>query len=138
MDDTDSPDPGNDFSGDSSWTVGAESDSVYFIGSDKESSILSEFGWNLLPEQPRRRAPEPGSFADAEPIDSSDLAGRLPPAESSRLDLESSAAAAARIGSAEKAGDASTSNPSLSSTSSEDPPEKSTGSGGGGKPPETP
>ncbi|RVW42095.1 putative WRKY transcription factor 57 [Vitis vinifera] len=47
MDDNDNPDPGNDFSGDSSWTLGAESDSVYFFGSDKESSILSEFGWNL-------------------------------------------------------------------------------------------
>lgn len=134
MDDNDNPDPGNDLSGDSSWTLGAESDSVYFFGSDRESSILSEFGWNLQPEEAHHRSLKPERFGDVERIESSDLAGRLPLAESSGLECS---AAAAQIGSAEKAGDASTSNPSVSSSSSEDPPEKSTGSGGG-KPPEIP
>ncbi|KAI8000647.1 putative UDP-rhamnose:rhamnosyltransferase 1 [Camellia lanceoleosa] len=40
----------------SSWAFGADSDSVYFFGNDRDNSILSEFGWNLRPELAVRRS----------------------------------------------------------------------------------
>lgn len=129
MDDGDKSDPGNEFtSDDSSWPLGPDSESVYFFSNDRESSILSEFGWNLHPEDPNRIG-----FDDA-----SDLAGSfgLPDNNTSNSPLQGSDPAAP-VGSDSKVGDASTSNnPSMSSSPSEDLPERSTGSGG--KPPEIP
>ncbi|KAK0573064.1 hypothetical protein LWI29_002492 [Acer saccharum] len=129
MDDKERSDPGTCFTTDSSWTLGdrdAADESVNFLfgGSDRESSILSQFGWNLHPET--------SSFVDH---DRSDLAGNISYGltESSTGALQQAAPTTTNLaGSA----DVSTPNPSVSSSSSEDPTEKSTGSGG--KPPEIP
>ncbi|KAF5752066.1 WRKY transcription factor 57 [Tripterygium wilfordii] len=128
MDDADKPDPGgaDQFSSDSSWTIVADTDSVnYFFSSDRESRILSEFGWNLQSE-------DTGRFGDLQRIEadeSADLAGTLAdlPETNCSRDLRSSDPA---VLPGSSAGDVSTSNPSVSSTSSEDRQEKSTGSGG--------
>ncbi|KAI9124892.1 hypothetical protein K1719_004219 [Acacia pycnantha] len=116
----------------SSWPLGPdESDGVYFFSGDRDiSSILSDFGWNIEPEQPHRIRVD----------DTCDVAGGqggggggfwLPdhsaPGTTEQDDKANTATAA----------DASTSNnQSLSSSSSEDPPEKSTVSDE--KPPEIP
>ncbi|CAK7326178.1 unnamed protein product [Dovyalis caffra] len=127
MDDKDNPDPGTDeFASDSSWSLVPGSDSVnYFFSSDRENSILSEFGWNLQPDEPSR-------FTDIDRVEAeerSDLAGNL--------EIQRSSGAGPARSSVGGGGDFSSSNyPSVSSSSSEDPPEKSTGSGG--KPPEIP
>ncbi|KAK6280944.1 hypothetical protein POUND7_014769 [Theobroma cacao] len=136
MEDKEGADPRNEFTSDSSWTLPGPdpvSDSVnYFF--DRESSILSEFGWNLQPDQ----AEEIERFGELDRTATRpDLAGNFSGSQSSGA----AAAAAAGSGSGTAtnpsgSADVSTSNPSVSSSSSEDPPEKSTGSGG--KPPEIP
>ncbi|KAL8157333.1 hypothetical protein AgCh_002146 [Apium graveolens] len=53
MDNSDKLDPPADFSTESSWTLGADSDNMFntfFQDRDRESSILSEFGWNFQPD----------------------------------------------------------------------------------------
>ncbi|KAJ6718363.1 WRKY TRANSCRIPTION FACTOR PROTEIN 1-RELATED [Salix purpurea] len=122
MDDKSNLDPGTELTSESSWTLGHDSDSVnYFFSNDRESSILSEFGWNLQPDEPSR-------FKGLDQVveeERSDLAGNL--------EIQRSSGA----GPVRSSGSVSTSNyPSVSSSSSEDPPEKSTDSGG--KPPEIP
>ncbi|MBA0631937.1 hypothetical protein Godav_000762, partial [Gossypium davidsonii] len=116
MEDKEGLDPaGTEFKSDSSssWTLAGPdsvSDSInYFF--DRESSILSEFGWNIL---------------QLDHADEIERFGELDRTDASR------GAASNPVGSAE----VPTSNPSVSSSSSEDPPEKSTGFGG--KPPEIP
>ncbi|KAK8549972.1 hypothetical protein V6N13_055529 [Hibiscus sabdariffa] len=127
---------GTEFNSDSSssWTL-AGSDSVsdsvnYFF--DKESSILSEFGWNIL--QPDHadefeRFSEKLDRTDTGP----DLAGNFSGSSKNCGD----AGGGSCSGTASNLGgpaEVPTSNPSVSSCSSEDPPEKSTDFGG--KPPE--
>lgn len=108
-------DPGiTDLSAESSWSFGGDSESVYlFGGSDRESTILSEFGWNLRPEA--------GSFAHFDRIGmEEDLA---------RNDQPKSTCSTSTTGGGETVVQA-TSNRSMSSNSSEDLPEKSTESDG--------
>ncbi|KAJ9174185.1 hypothetical protein P3X46_017240 [Hevea brasiliensis] len=143
MDDAHNPDPGGHFATDSNWNLGSDSDNVnYFFASDRESSILREFGWNL---HPGHTSSEPGSFGDLDRIDAENLV--FAPESSSGLQGSVSGGGGgggcddqAGMGRSESGGaggaDVSTSNPSVSSSSSEDPPDKSTGSGG--KPPEIP
>jgi hypothetical protein len=124
MDDTENPDPGTEFTSESSWTLGPDSDRANcFFSNHRENSILSEFGWNLQSDEPAR-------FMDLDPVEAeerSDLAGNI---EIQRLQGASPAGSGGGA-------DVSTSNyPSVSSSSSEDQPDKSTGSGG--KPPEIP
>ncbi|GFZ10889.1 WRKY DNA-binding protein 57 [Actinidia rufa] len=128
MDDRERVDPeATELSAESSWTLGGDSDGAYFFGgSDRESSILSEFGWNFRPEETR--------FDRIVP----DLEGN----EEEKLLPDSVTGSAAASGGATAVGsgtggDASASNPSVSSSSSEDQPEKSTASGGNKPPAET-
>ncbi|GKU99664.1 hypothetical protein SLEP1_g12476 [Rubroshorea leprosula] len=125
MEDKDAPDPGSEFASGSSWTLaGADSDGVnYFL--DRESSILSEFGWNLNPDQ----ADGLGRFGDMERIERTDFTGDCGGSQGT-----GSAPAASNPGGSV---DLSTSNPSVSSSSSEDQTEKST-AGSGVKPPQIP
>ncbi|XVF03232.1 hypothetical protein REPUB_Repub04eG0243800 [Reevesia pubescens] len=140
MEDKEGADPGTGFTSDSSWTLTGGPDSVsvdsvnYFF--DRESSILSEFGWTLQPDH----VEEIERFSELNRTDTRpDLAGNF-----SRSQCCGSASAGGGGGSGSGtatnpggSADVSTSNnPSVSSSSSEDPPEKSTGSGG--KPPEIP
>ncbi|XP_010258120.1 PREDICTED: probable WRKY transcription factor 57 [Nelumbo nucifera] len=130
-DDETKPRLGTDFACSSGWTLGSEADSDYFFGNDRESSILSEFGWNLRSDTDRNR--EKDSFSPFHQIgldDGSDLAGTSafllpqtpppPPLAPSNLNPTVSA------GLVDKPGDASPSNPSVSSSSSDEPQEKST------------
>ncbi|KAK4765733.1 hypothetical protein SAY86_026823 [Trapa natans] len=114
-------DPSADFS--SSWSnIGDDSyDSVYFFGYDRESTVLSEFGWSLHePALPPRTA-ELVSIG----IDSAGIAAR--------------STTASGVGGGLATLDATTSiRPSVSSDSSEEPTEKSTSSGGNPQPAETP
>ncbi|KAM1065386.1 hypothetical protein ACFX13_021264 [Malus domestica] len=122
-----------EFTTQSTWTP--DSDSVYFFSTthDRDSNILSDFGWNFNPvaSKPDEVFPclDPIAAAD----DMSDLAGNT---SSSPLVLEnSSSSSSPAFRSSDLApvvGSAST-NQSASTSSSEDPPEKSAGSGG--KPP---
>lgn len=108
----------------SSWsTLGHDSsDSVYFFGDDRESSILSEFGWSLHgPALPPRSA-------ELLPI-GADSAGIAEPPTT---------AGGSRGGPAVLEASTTSNHPSVSSDSSEDPAEKSTGSGGNPQPAETP
>ncbi|XP_031269543.1 probable WRKY transcription factor 57 [Pistacia vera] len=128
MGDNQKSDPGGTtvFSSDSSWTLAeTDTDSVnYLFTTDRDSCILSEFGWNLNPQNTRSVADERSDFAG------NDLGYTLPETASS-ADLH-----AGPINPVASA-DVSTSNPSVSSSSSEDQTtEKSTGSGV--KPPEIP
>ncbi|KAI3429191.1 WRKY domain-containing protein [Psidium guajava] len=131
------PGSGSDFAGGSSWPhLGPDSDSVYFLDAGAESSILSEFGWNLhTDDEPRAPADQRGG-------------GGLGPAGFGSFDSAGASSAGGvgggggRFGSSDPSsaggsvgGEASTSNASDSSAS-EDLPEKSASSGG--KPPETP
>ncbi|GMJ04635.1 WRKY DNA-binding protein 57 [Hibiscus trionum] len=128
---------GTEFKSDSnsSWTrTGPDSvsDSVnYFF--DRESSILSEFGWNIL--QPDH-ADGFERFSEQDLTDTRpDLAGNFSGSSKSCGEAgggSCSGTASNPSGSAE----VPTSNPSVSSSSSEDPPDKSTEFGG--KPPEIP
>lgn len=116
MDDNGELDPSTEFSPESSWTL---SDDVYFFGTDRESSILREFGWNLQPEL---------RFGDFDRI-----VPELTQGARVSLPESSTVSSAAQAGAVEKVGDASMLNQSVSSSSSEDPAEKSTDSGAGGK-----
>lgn len=138
MDGEEKSDPATEFASDSSWTtLGADSDSVYFFSNDRDSSILSEFGWNFQSDVANREAAEGERFGgggdldgivgrggDERPERAGSLVSPPPPAETSGLG--SSCPAAVPVGS-------TSNNPSVSSSSSEDPPEKSADSGG--KPP---
>ncbi|XP_065632641.1 probable WRKY transcription factor 57 [Quercus suber] len=140
MEEGDKSDPGTEFASDSSWPLGPhDSDNVYFFANndrggrrgEDDTTILSEFGWNLRPEN---NDPNPiGGLDD----DASDFTRSFVFPDQNKDTTGSalqSSDPAVPSGSESKAGEATTSNnPSVSSTSSEDPPEKSTGSGG--KPP---
>lgn len=131
MDDGDKSDPGTEFTSDSSWPLGPDSDSIYFFANERESSILCEFGWNLQPEDPNRMVLDDGC----------DLAGSFGFPDnhnnsSSSSALQSSDQAVPAESECKVGDPTASSNPSVSSSSSDDPPEKSTGSGG--KPPEIP
>lgn len=112
----------------SSWNLSGadDSDSVnYFLASDRESSILSEFGWNLQPDRTSGPLRLDQFEAEERPRD---LAG---------MNVGSFAATPESTSGGPLQGSArSASNPSVSSSSSEDPTEKSTCSGA--KPPEMP
>ncbi|XP_010259222.1 PREDICTED: probable WRKY transcription factor 57 [Nelumbo nucifera] len=141
-DDEKKHEPGTSFTCTSGWTLGSEADSDYFFGSDRESSILSEFGWNLRPDTDRNLESE--SFSPFYQIDldgCSDLAGTSIPHIPQNTPPPPPAAApgssqTVSAGSVDKSGDASPSNPSVSSSSTDEPQEKSTASEE--KPPETP
>ncbi|KAL4384218.1 hypothetical protein GQ457_15G004700 [Hibiscus cannabinus] len=129
MEDKEGSNPGAEFTSDSSWTLsGGGPDSVsksvnYFF--DGESSILSEFGWDL----PTDHADEFGRFEF--------LAGNFSGSQScAAADDVARCSVSGTVLNPGGTADVSTSNPSVSSSSSEDPPEKSTGCGG--KPPEIP
>ncbi|KAK8488672.1 hypothetical protein V6N13_042366 [Hibiscus sabdariffa] len=136
MEDKEGSNPGAEFTSDSSWTLsGGGPDSVsnsvnYFF--DGESSILSEFGWDLPTDH------EFGRFVELDRTEARlELAGNFSGSQSCAA--ADDVARCSVSGTASNPGgtaDVSTSNPSVSSSSSEDPPEKSTGCGG--KPPEIP
>ena len=144
MDEGDKSDPGTEFASDSSWPLGPhDSDNVYFFANNNrggrrgedDTTILSEFGWNLRPE-----SDDPNRIGGLDD-DASDFTRSFVFPDQNKDTTTGSALQssdpAVPSGSESKAGEATTSNnPSVSSTSSEDPPEKSTGSGG--KPPEIP
>ncbi|KAL6969712.1 WRKY transcription factor 57 [Sarracenia purpurea var. burkii] len=136
-DEKDRVDPGvTELAAESSWTFDGDSDSFCFFGSVRESSILSEFGWNLRTEEAVAAGSggEAGSFAEfyrigveeeEEEEERLNLAGndqRLLP-ESTRT-THSGGEPAVRACPVIDA--------SASSSSSEDPPENSTASGGSG------
>lgn len=125
-----------DFTAGSSWELRHHSsDEVnhgYFFGSDyKESSILSEFGWNI-PADSSGVCGCDGGFVDFHRIEL-DLAGSR---TDNYVSADSSAPRSDDISSIEPmvveekvVASASPSNPSISSSSSEDLPENSTASG---------
>ncbi|XVE91591.1 hypothetical protein REPUB_Repub01dG0023100 [Reevesia pubescens] len=138
MEDKEGVDPRTEFTSDSSWTLTGGPDSVsvdsvnYFF--DKESSILSEFGWNLQPDHREEieRFDELNRTNDTMP----DLAGNFSGSHSCCAPVVVGGSGSGTASNPGGSTDVSTSNPSVSSSSSEDLPEKSTGSGG--KPPEIP
>ncbi|XWS23111.1 hypothetical protein CRYUN_Cryun29cG0093300 [Craigia yunnanensis] len=137
MEDKEGVDPGTEFTSDSSWTLAGPdsvSDSVnYFF--DRDSSILSEFGWNLQPDH----AEEIERFVELDRTDTRpDLAGNFTGSQScvAALAAGGGGSGSGTASNPDGSADVSTSNPSVSSSSSEDPPEKSTDSGG--KQPEIP
>ena len=103
-------------------------------GSDDDTTILSEFEWNLRPENNNLNRiggldNDASDFTRSFVFPDQDKDNTGNALQSSNLAVPSS--------SESKAGEATTSNnPSISSTSSEDPPEKSTGSSR--KPPKIP
>lgn len=123
-----------DFSAASTWELRhhaadehADDHSSYFFDTHddyKESTILSEFGWNIPPES----SGSDGVFADFSPIEP-DLAARRAVADSdmisSSIEPRVEASAAAN----------SPSNPSVSSSSSDEQPEKSSSSAAAASPP---
>ncbi|KAG6708632.1 hypothetical protein I3842_06G091100 [Carya illinoinensis] len=125
MDDGDQSDSTIVFAGDSSWALRSDSDGVYFFTNHRESSILSEFNWNLHPDDQNRNI----GFCDG-----SDLAGGLGfPDVDNKCNNSNNALQSSDppllVGSESKAGgNTAPINPSVSSSSSEGPPEKSTGS----------
>ncbi|XP_057493466.1 probable WRKY transcription factor 57 [Actinidia eriantha] len=128
MDDKERDDPeATELSAESSWKLGGDSDGAYFFGgSDRESSILSEFGWNFRPDET--------GFDRIGP----DLEGN----EEEKFCPESTTGSPVVCGGGTAVGsgpggEASASNPSVSSSSSEDHPEKSTASGVNKPPVET-
>ncbi|KAH7858586.1 hypothetical protein Vadar_025665 [Vaccinium darrowii] len=100
----------------SSWTSTfgqLDSESVYFFGNDRESTILTEFGWNFRP--PDQAAEGSGSsYAGINRIG-------MDEEEEEEEEEEGPTVTAAAA------------NPSVSSSSTEDMPEKSTASGSTGK-----
>ncbi|XP_028801680.1 probable WRKY transcription factor 57 isoform X1 [Neltuma alba] len=117
----------------SSWALGPDdSDDVYFFSGDRSTSrMLTDFGWNLEPDQPHRIGVD----------DTSQVAGGEGGSRGGGLWFPDHSAPGGSTEQADKANamaaDASTSNnQSVSSSSSEDPPEKSTVSDE--KPPEIP
>ncbi|KAF8399571.1 hypothetical protein HHK36_015438 [Tetracentron sinense] len=132
MEDEKKADPGTQFSDDSSWTLGCDAGNNQFFRSDRESCILSDFGWNLQPDFGWKT----GCFPELDQIDFDkvpDLAGcfQLPGNCYSQYSNQT-----VPMGSVDKPNHLSTSNPSDSSRSRDNLPEKSTGSDG--KPPEIP
>ncbi|XVF85837.1 hypothetical protein PTKIN_Ptkin17bG0149900 [Pterospermum kingtungense] len=137
MEDKEGADPGTEFTSDSSWTLRGPGESVsvdsvnYFF--DRESSILSEFGWNLQPDHVDR-------FGELDRTETRpDLAGNFSGSQScgTTAVVAGGGSGSGTASNPGGSGDVSTSNPtSVTSSSSEEPPEKSTGSGG--KPPEIP
>lgn len=118
----DKPDP--DFAAASTWELRHRSaaddcaDHSYFFATDddyKESSILSEFGWNI-PADSSGASNRDGGFADFPPIEPDLAASRAD--DYVAPDVISSSTIEPMV-------DASASNPSVSSSSSDDPPEKS-------------
>ncbi|KAG6426221.1 hypothetical protein SASPL_110441 [Salvia splendens] len=109
----DKPDP--DFAAASTWELrhdtAAADNSFYYATDDyKESTILSEFGWNIPPDS-TGASNRHCDFADFPPIEPDSAPSRaVPDAIGSRI---------------EPIVEASPSNPSVSSSSSDDPPEKS-------------
>lgn len=108
----------------SSWSLGGgddESDNVYFFGTsstDRESSILTEFGWNFQPHGNRDvRASGDGSRFDR--IDE-DLAGNS---------TTTTASVSASVSITEPTVTEKITDEPVSSSCSDDPPEKSTASG---------
>ncbi|XP_009610329.1 putative WRKY transcription factor 57 [Nicotiana tabacum] len=104
----------------SSWSLGAESDNVYsfFGNTDRDSSILNEFGWNFPPSEAAGDKDVVGGSGGAGGFDriDDDLAGNSSTTPS---------ASATEVPATGKITDEP-----LSSSCSDDPPEKSTASGG--------
>lgn len=107
-----------DFTPESTWPL--DSDSAYFLTDDRDSTVLSEFGWNFNPDDPIG-AEERSDLAGS----TSTLVDQFPENSSSSSALRSSDPAPVLR--------SASTNQSVSSSSSGDPPERSTGSGG--KPP---
>lgn len=131
MDDKDKSDPASEFGTDSSWSPLA--DGVYFFPGDRESNILSEFGWNFQQDVSNR-----DRYGDLDLIvadERSDLAGSSTGGGVSggggTVGISEPASASVRDGSSSVT--TTSNNPSVSSSSSEDQPDKYTDSGG--KPP---
>lgn len=138
MDGKEKVDP--EFTAESSWEFGCEDTEnesrSYIFGSDyKESSILSEFGWNI-PADSSGVCGCDGGFVDLDRIDS-DLVGSradgcvsadtsAPPGD----DMSRSTEPMVVMEENSTLASAFASNPSVSSSSSEDPSEKSTVTGG--------
>ncbi|KAJ7943368.1 WRKY transcription factor protein [Quillaja saponaria] len=109
-----------EFTSESNWGLGADdSDNVnLFFSSNRDSNILSEFGWNFQPEQLNRIGPEDrldlagGGSGSLWFQERSGLSGSIQPVDKATSDASASAS----------------NNPSVSSSSSDDPTEKSTGS----------
>ncbi|GAV79208.1 WRKY domain-containing protein [Cephalotus follicularis] len=134
--DKENPDPGTEFNTDSSWALGGADSVNYLFDSHRDSTILTEFGWNLQPDEPDRT-----HFAELDSInmdDTSDVAGNYVLLPESSTTTTATSTRGLESGSGVLFGDptGSTSNLSVSSSSTEDPPEKSTGSVE--KPPQTP
>ena len=102
-----------EFAGESSWSLGTADDGdgagTYFFSGHRERSIISEFGWNLEPDQPNRIGADDGGGEGL----------WLPPLTGSIEPVDAAAGSAA-------ASSSRSNNQSVSSSSSEDPPEKST------------
>lgn len=128
MDDSDKPDPPTDFSTESSWTLGADSDnmfSTFFPDRDRETSILSEFGWNLHPNIHTSH-----NFVDLDRIHNNFAGSSTFPAITRVTDHQnpsSNTESAVREMEAQT-GPTADNNQSVSSSTSEDLPEKSTAS----------
>ncbi|KAK4423696.1 putative WRKY transcription factor 57 [Sesamum alatum] len=138
MDGKEKADP--ELTADSSWELGGEgAENVnhgYFFGSDyKESSILSEFEWNI-PTESSGVCGCDGGFVDLDPIESglpgSSADGCVSAGETAPRSDDMRRSLEPMVAVEENATFASAlaSNPSMSSSSSEDPAEKSTASGG--------
>ncbi|KAJ4973461.1 hypothetical protein NE237_006635 [Protea cynaroides] len=128
MEDGSKPEQASEFSGNSSW----ESD--YLFSSDRESSILSEFGWNLQQDTVVKDPETGGCFSSFDQIEldsHSQQSGCWNSQPPCTVVPSGSVSGDKSSGGVD---DASPSNPSVSSSSSDEPPEKSTGSDG--KPPE--
>ncbi|XP_058070302.1 probable WRKY transcription factor 57 isoform X1 [Magnolia sinica] len=126
MDDDKKSRSGANFSGDSSWSFSdAGSSSGYFFD-DRESSILSEFGWNLPQKIESRDCENGSSFPPLDLEEGSDPVGSFGVPGNTGL----AGFPAVATPSVERSGDA---NPSVSSSSSEEAPGKPPGSDG--KPP---
>ncbi|KAL0296860.1 UNVERIFIED_CONTAM: putative WRKY transcription factor 57 [Sesamum radiatum] len=126
-----------EFMADSSWELGGEdAENVnhgYFFGSDyKESTILSEFGWNI-PTESSGVCGCDGGFVDLDPIESglpgSSADGCVSAGTTAALGDDMSRSLEPMVAVEENATFASAL-VSMSSSSSEDPAEKSTASGG--------
>lgn len=121
MDDSDKLDPPTDFSTESSWTLGADSDTMFnsfFQDRDRESTILSEFGWNLQPDNITSH-----TFVDFDRIQNNFAGASTFPATSRVTDDHNPSSNIEA-----QTGPTADNNQSVSSSTSEDLPEKSTAS----------
>lgn len=119
-------DLGPDFAAESSWTQLGGDGGFFFSSGDRESTILSEFGWSFPAEE------DEASLGAAQ----HDRFGSLDGTNAAAFAMEERSDLAAECSGGGAASDpvgSASNNPSVSSSSSEDPPEKSTSSGG--KPP---